>query len=101
MKIGVIGAGTWGIALARMLTNSNHDVIVWSAIESEIDELEATRTHKNLPGSVIPEATRFTKNLKDAVIDKVGNKHITMGKTHCQWEFLYDSGSSIQCSVTT
>ena len=70
MKIGVIGAGTWGVALARMLTNSNHDVIVWSAIESEIDELEATRAHKNLPGSVIPEATRFTKNLKDTVIDK-------------------------------
>ena len=38
MKIGVIGAGTWGIALARMLTNSGHDVTVWSAIEKEIDE---------------------------------------------------------------
>ena len=70
MKIGVIGAGTWGVALARMLTNSNHDVVVWSAIPEEIDALESTRTHKNLPGATIPEATSFTKNLADAVIDK-------------------------------
>ena len=66
MKIGVIGAGTWGIALARMLTNSGHDVTVWSAIESEIDELAKSRAHKNLPGMVIPEATEFTKDLGHA-----------------------------------
>ena len=68
MKIGVIGAGTWGVALARMLTNSNHDVVVWSAIDEEIDSLSTTRTHKNLPGAVIPEGTKFTKTLSDAVI---------------------------------
>ena len=65
MKIGVIGAGTWGIALARMLTNSSHDVVVWSALENEIDELKRTRAHKNLPGMVIPEATVFTKEISD------------------------------------
>lgn len=32
-RIGILGAGTWGIALARMLSNSGHDVMVWSAIE--------------------------------------------------------------------
>ena len=37
-KIGVLGAGTWGMALARMLSNTGHDVMVWSAIEREIDE---------------------------------------------------------------
>lgn len=66
MKIGVIGAGTWGIALARMLTNSGHDVTVWSKLEKEIDELSKTRVHKNLPGMVIPESTAFTKNLEEA-----------------------------------
>ena len=68
MKIGVIGAGTWGIALARMLTNSGHDVVVWSALEKEIDELSISRAHKNLPGMVIPKATVFTKSLEDAVV---------------------------------
>ena len=66
MKIGVIGAGTWGIALARMLTNSGHKVTVWSALEEEIDELSGSRRHKNLPGMVIPNATVFTKDLKEA-----------------------------------
>lgn len=70
MKIGVIGAGTWGVALARMLTNSNHDVIVWSAIDAEIDELSTTRVHKNLPGAVIPEKTDFTKDLEEATVGK-------------------------------
>ena len=37
-KIGVLGAGTWGIALARMLSVSGSDVLVWSAIPREIDE---------------------------------------------------------------
>lgn len=70
MKIGVIGAGTWGIALARMLTNSGHDVIVWSAIESEIDSLSTNLAHKNLPGMTIPKAMCFTKKLSKVTCDK-------------------------------
>lgn len=66
MKIGVIGAGTWGIALARMLVNSGHTVVVWSALKEEIDELSKTKVHKNLPGMVIPDATVFTKELCEA-----------------------------------
>ena len=62
-KIGVLGAGTWGMALARMLCNSGHQVMVWSAIEKEIDEFSATRRHPNLPGMVIPEELLFTKDV--------------------------------------
>ena len=47
-KIAVIGAGTWGTALTRMLSNSGHEVTVWSALPAEIDELERTRRQKNL-----------------------------------------------------
>ena len=35
-KIGVLGAGTWGMALARMLSNNGHSVTVWSAIGQEM-----------------------------------------------------------------
>ena len=38
-KIGILGAGTWGMALARMLTVCGNDVTVWSALEQEIDNL--------------------------------------------------------------
>ncbi len=68
--IGVVGAGTWGMALSRMLCNSGHQVTVWSAIEKEIDEFSATRRHPNLPGMVIPEALAFTKDIAEAVTGK-------------------------------
>ena len=69
-NIGILGAGTWGIALSRMLTNSGHDVLVWSAIESERDELLNTRRHKNLPEMKIPQATKFTKSIEEVCNDK-------------------------------
>ena len=49
-KIGILGAGTWGMALARMLCVSGNDVLVWSALGPEIDTLSTTRVHPNLPG---------------------------------------------------
>lgn len=64
MRIGVIGAGTWGMALSRMLYNTHNDVMVWSAIAEEIDQLSATRRQKNLPDTVIPEGVGFTKSME-------------------------------------
>lgn len=64
-RVGVLGAGTWGIALARLLHRNGHEVTVWSAIAREIDELQATRRHPNLPDMAIPEAIRFTKSLEE------------------------------------
>ena len=58
MNISVIGSGTWGMALARLLFDNGHSIKVWSAIESEIKELRENRTHKNLPGVVFDEAIR-------------------------------------------
>lgn len=66
-SIGIIGAGTWGTALAIMLHNNGHAVTVWSAIGREIEELRATRIHKNLPEAVIPEAIRLTDDLETAM----------------------------------
>lgn len=69
-KIGVLGAGTWGMALARLLSNSGKEVTVWSAIEREIDEFSKTRIHPNLPGMQIPEEIIFTKDIKEVCTDK-------------------------------
>lgn len=69
-NIGALGAGTWGMALARMLSIHGNDVLVWSALEREIEEYSATRRHPNLPGMVIPSEIRFTKNIEDVCRDK-------------------------------
>lgn len=70
MRIGVLGAGTWGTALARMLANTSNDVIIWSAIESEVEEYSRTRKHPNLPDMEIPRQIEFTKDIKVACWDK-------------------------------
>lgn len=69
-KIGVLGAGTWGMALARMLCISGNQVTVWSALPQEIEELSATRRHRNLPGMTIPEELLFTKEITEVCKDK-------------------------------
>ncbi len=69
-RIGVLGAGTWGMALARMLTKNGNDVTVWSALESEIDNLTSTRVHPNLPYMDIPEELKFTKSIEDVCAEK-------------------------------
>ena len=64
-KIGVLGAGTWGMALARMLCVSGNQVTVWSALPQEIEELSVTRRHRNLPGMEIPEELLFTVDMEE------------------------------------
>ena len=69
-RIGVLGAGTWGMALARVLANAGHTVTVWSALEKEVEEFSATRIHPNLPGMVIPDTIAFTKEIETVCKDQ-------------------------------
>lgn len=69
-RIGVLGAGTWGIALARMLAVTGCDVTVWSAVESELEILSEKHIHPNLKNCVIPESIEFTNSLEKACRDK-------------------------------
>lgn len=66
MKISVLGAGTWGVALARVLALAGHQVVVWSAVEKEIDTLATERAHPNLPGMAFPEEIVLTKRVEEA-----------------------------------
>lgn len=68
--IGVLGAGTWGTALARMLSNSGHEVTVWSISQDEVNVLSTTRRYKNLPNCEIPLAIQFTTDIKAACEEK-------------------------------
>ena len=58
------------MALARMLSNSGHEVTVWSAIEKELDELAATHQQKNLPGVIIPDEVSYTADISNACYEK-------------------------------
>ncbi len=69
-KIGVIGSGTWGTAIAVLLHNNGHEVDLWSAIPAEIEEMKATLKHKNLPEITLPEKICYTANLETAMNHK-------------------------------
>ena len=66
--IGVIGAGSWGTALALLLSNNGHKVTVWSIMEQEIEMLSKEREHKDkLPGVKLPDNMEFTTDLETTV----------------------------------
>ena len=70
-NIGVIGAGSWGTALALLLDKNGHAVTEWSHRPEEAEELSRTREHKSkLPGVKLPETMRFTGDLEEAVTGK-------------------------------
>lgn len=69
-KIGVLGAGTWGMALARMLYGTGKEVTVWSALPDEIEQLKKTNQCPKLPQMVLPEGIRYTTSLEEACKEK-------------------------------
>ena len=67
-NVGVMGAGSWGTALALLLHSNGHQVTVWSINEEEVEMLSKEREHKSkLPGVKIPEDMVFTSDMETAI----------------------------------
>ena len=67
-RVGVIGAGSWGTALAKVLHTNGNDVVVWSIVEAEIRMLNDYHEHlEKLPGVRLPKDMKFTTDMKEAV----------------------------------
>ena len=70
-KVSVLGAGSWGTALAVMLHGNHHQVTLWSALSDEVAQLRRDREQKGkLPGVHIPEDIDITDCLEEAVKDR-------------------------------
>jgi len=68
-NIAIIGAGSWGTALASSLARMNHRVILW-AYEPEVVESIRTR-HENklfMPGYKLPESVGATSEMRQALL---------------------------------
>jgi glycerol-3-phosphate dehydrogenase (NAD(P)+) len=68
MNVGVIGAGSWGIALTVLLNKNGSKVTVWSKFEDEVKMLSEKREYVDkLPGVKIPDTVDFTTDLEATV----------------------------------
>jgi glycerol-3-phosphate dehydrogenase (NAD(P)+) len=70
-QIGVIGAGSFGIALAFLLSNNGHEVTVWSRSQASVDKLIAYHgNEEKLPGVILNDSVKFTSSMQQAVSGK-------------------------------
>ena len=70
-NLGVVGAGSWGTALALVLEKNGHQVTLWSSREEKAEELRKLRENVDkLPGVKLPETLEITSDIEAAVKDK-------------------------------
>ncbi len=68
--IAVLGAGSWGTALAASLAAAGHDVRLWARRPEAAEAIERTRENTPyLPGARLPDSLQATADLEAAVRD--------------------------------
>ncbi|MFA7187932.1 MAG: NAD(P)H-dependent glycerol-3-phosphate dehydrogenase [Alphaproteobacteria bacterium] len=63
MKIGIIGAGAWGTALANIAAHSGNQVVLWAYDDK--DEINQKHRNSRLPGVVISHEITATDKISD------------------------------------
>lgn len=66
-KFAVLGAGTWGITLANILTENGHQVCCWDIDQSLINHLNTHRRHPRLGDFQLSPDMRLTTDLYAAL----------------------------------
>jgi len=72
-KVAVLGAGSWGMALSKVLAENGHDVKIWSRPSGIIEVNEINNHHTNkryFENTVFPESITATTDLKEAIADR-------------------------------
>lgn len=69
-KVAVLGAGSWGTALAMVLVENGHDVRIWGHHEEQMTEINDNHTnHKYLPDIQLPMALKAAYTIEECVED--------------------------------
>jgi glycerol-3-phosphate dehydrogenase (NAD(P)+) len=67
MKIGYLGAGTWGFTLASLLASKGHDVVLWTQKSEFAKLLAKKREHHKLAKFKAEDRVHFTCALEEAL----------------------------------
>lgn len=71
MRAAVLGAGSWGTALANVLVENGHEVSIWArnpAVAQEINENQTNQRY--LPGVTLPDSLRAISDASAALSDR-------------------------------
>ncbi len=67
MLIGVVGSGSWGVALAQVLSDNNHNVLIWGRNKDAISDINVHRKLKYFPDVKLSDKLQATSNFNDLV----------------------------------
>lgn len=71
MKVSVLGAGSWGTALAVLLCENEHEVTLWSIDKQEVAMIDEKREQvEKLPGVRIPDRIAVTNDLEGSIAER-------------------------------
>ncbi len=71
MKIGILGTGSYGLAIAKVLKRNNNNITMWTKFASERDLLLEKRSNEALlPGILLEKEIELTCNMEEVMTEK-------------------------------
>lgn len=68
MRVGVLGSGSWGSALAKVLADKGHEVMLWGRRAEQAKAIRETRQNATfLPEITFPKTLDATSDLQEAL----------------------------------
>lgn len=103
-KIGIIGAGSFGTAMAVHLARKGYPVTIWAYEASVVEQITASRENATyLPGFELPPKVNATTSLEEcltgrSVVLQVNPSHATRAVMTSALSYLHDAAVIVNCT---